>query len=34
MHASAKKRNGDRQNGDTKIAAESLEAAEDAGLRM
>jgi DNA topoisomerase I len=34
VHAIANKsRNGNRQNGDTKIAAESLEAAEDAGLR-
>ena len=34
MHAiTNKSRNGNRQNGDTKIAAESLEAAEDAGLR-
>jgi DNA topoisomerase-1 len=34
VHASANKsRNGNRQNGDTKIAAESVEAAEDAGLR-
>jgi DNA topoisomerase-1 len=33
MHGFAKKRNGNKQNGDTKIAAESLEAAEDAGLR-
>ena len=34
MHAIANKsRNGNRQNGDTRIAAESLEAAEDAGLR-
>ena len=33
MHAFAKKRNGNRQNGETKTAADSLEAAEDAGLR-
>jgi DNA topoisomerase-1 len=34
VHAIANKsRNGNRQNGDTRIAAESLEAAEDAGLR-
>lgn len=34
MHSFANKsRNGNRQNGDTKIAADSLEAAEDAGLR-
>jgi len=34
VHASTNKsRNGNRQNGDTKIAAESVEAAEDAGLR-
>ena len=33
MHVVAKKRNGNRQNGDTKIAADSLEAAEEAGLR-
>jgi DNA topoisomerase-1 len=33
VHALAKKRNENRQNGDTKIAADSLEAAEDAGLR-
>ena len=33
MHAFAKKRNGSRQNGDTAVPAESLEAAEDAGLR-
>jgi len=33
VHAFAKKRNGRRQNGDTKITADSLEAAEDAGLR-
>jgi len=33
VHAFAKKRNGNRQNGDTKTAADSLEAAEDAGLR-
>jgi DNA topoisomerase-1 len=34
VHAIANKsRNGNRQNGDTRIAADSLEAAEDAGLR-
>jgi len=33
VHAFAKKRNGKRKNGDTKVAADSLEAAEDAGLR-
>jgi len=33
VHAFAKKRNGNRQNGETKTAADSLEAAEDAGLR-
>ncbi len=33
MHVFAKRRNGNGQNGDTKIAADSLEAAEDAGLR-
>jgi len=34
VHAIANKpRNGNKQNGDTKIAADSLEAAEDAGLR-
>ena len=33
MNAFAKKRHGKRQNSDTKIAADSLEAAEDAGLR-
>ena len=34
MHAIANKsRNGNKLNGDTKIAADSLEAAEDAGLR-
>ena len=33
VDAFAKKRNGNRQNGDTKTAADSLEAAEDAGLR-
>jgi DNA topoisomerase I len=33
VHAFAKKRNGTRQNGETKVAADSLEAAEDAGLR-
>ncbi len=33
MHAFAKKRNGKRQNSDTKVAADLLEAAEDAGLR-
>jgi len=33
VHRFAKKRNGKGQNGDTKIAADSLEAAEEAGLR-
>src|SRR6266704_2368876 len=33
VNAFAKKRHGKRQNSDTKIAADSLEAAEDAGLR-
>jgi DNA topoisomerase I len=34
VHASARKsRNGNKQNGETKISAESIEAAEDAGLR-
>jgi len=33
VHVFAKRRNGNGQNGDTKIAADSLEAAEDAGLR-
>jgi DNA topoisomerase-1 len=34
VHALAKKlRNGNKQNGETKIAAESIEAAEEAGLR-
>jgi DNA topoisomerase-1 len=33
MQAFARRRNGKRQNGDTKISADSLEAAEEAGLR-
>jgi len=33
VHVFAKKRNKNGQNGDTKIAADSLEAAEEAGLR-
>jgi DNA topoisomerase I len=33
VHAFAKPRNGKKQNGDAKIAADSVEAAEDAGLR-
>ena len=33
VHAFAKSRNGNKPNGDAKIAADSVEAAEDAGLR-
>ena len=33
VHAFPRKGNGDRQNGETRVVADSLEAAEDAGLR-